>query len=156
MFELAKYYEEYWKSRPQLHRRGFVRESFSLKPIPVKIDIENLKNTFVNEFTSSKEVMGHFLPKSILKDLENIVKNKKKFDSDLWSEVVFNYAAAYKNLKREPDKYLLLDSLKTLWIGRFISYAIETKNMDINEAENVLQKQAEVFEEKFNYLRSIY
>jgi hypothetical protein len=28
--------------------------------------------------------------------------------------------------------------------------------MDIHEAEIVIQKQAEVFEEKFNYLRSIY
>ena len=28
--------------------------------------------------------------------------------------------------------------------------------MDINEAETVIQKQAEVFEEKINYLISIY
>lgn len=156
MFELAKYYEDYWKSRPQLHRRGFVRESFSSKPIPVKINLENLKKTFKNEFKSSKEVMGHFLPKDIIQCLEDIINNKKSFDPELWAEIVYNFAADYKNLRREPDKYLLLDSLKTLWIGRFISYAIETKDMDINEAETVLQKQAEVFEEKFNYLRSIY
>jgi len=37
-----------------------------------------------------------------------------------------------------------------------VSYAEETKDMDINEAEKILQKQAEVFEAKFNYLRSIY
>jgi len=156
MFELAKYYEDYWKARPQLQRRGFYRECFSLKPIPVKINLKNLKSTFNNEFSSSKEVMTHFLPNDIINDLEKVVKNRKKFDSELWAEVVFNYAAAYKNLKREPDKYLLLDSLKTLWIGRFISYAIETKDMDITEAETILQKQAEVFEEKFDYLRSIY
>ena len=28
--------------------------------------------------------------------------------------------------------------------------------MDINEAEMVLQKQAEIFEEKLNYLTSLY
>ena len=100
--------------------------------------------------------MRHFLPSEILTDLENIVKNDGTFDSDLWVEVVYNYAAAYKHTEREPDKYLLLDSLKTLWIGRFVSYCIETEDMDVNEAETVLQKQAEVFEEKFNYLASIY
>jgi len=156
MFELAKYYEDYWKSRPQLHKRGFVRESFSSKPIPVKINLENLKKTFKNEFKSSKEIMGHFLPNDIIGCLEEISNNKKPFDPELWAEIVYNFAAVYKNLKREPEKYLLLDSLKTLWIGRFISYAVETKDMDINEAETVLQKQAEVFEGKFNYLRSIY
>jgi hypothetical protein len=54
------------------------------------------------------------------------------------------------------NKYLLLDTLKTLWIGRFVSYAIEVKDMDINEAEIVIQKQGELFEEKLDYLRSIY
>ncbi len=156
MFELAKYYEDYWKSRPQLYKRGFVRESFSSKPIPVKINLENLKKTFKNEFKSSKEIMGHFLPNDIIGCLEEVATNKKPFDSELWAEIVYNFAAVYKSLKRDPEKYLLLDSLKTLWIGRFISYAIETKDMDINEAETVLQKQAEVFEGKFNYLRSIY
>jgi hypothetical protein len=28
--------------------------------------------------------------------------------------------------------------------------------MDMNEAENVIQRQAEIFEDKFEYLRSIY
>lgn len=156
MFELAKYYEDYWKARPHLHRRGFIRECFSQKPIPVLIDLDNLKKSFSKEFKTKKEVMQHFLPADIMKDLESVYKNNRTFDPELWAEVVYNYAAAYKELKREPDKYLLLDSLKTLWIGRFISYAIETNNMEINEAEAVLQKQAEVFEEKFDYLRSIY
>ena len=100
--------------------------------------------------------MKQFLPGDIIADLENIVKNNENFDSELWTEIVYNYAADYKNFESESDRYLLLDSLKTLWIGRFVSYAIEVKDMDINEAEHVIQKQAEVFEEKFDYLRSIY
>jgi hypothetical protein len=156
MFELTKYYEDYWKSKPQLHRRGFYRECFSQKPIPVNIDIVKLKKTFHEEFESSKKIIKHFLPSGILKDIEKIVENRKSFDHDLWAEIVYNYAAAYKKLKNDADKFLLLDSLKTLWIGRLVSYGIETKDMDINEAEIILQKQAEVFEEKFNYLRSIY
>jgi len=156
MFELAKYYEDYWKSRQQLHRKGFYRECFSQKPIPVKINVENLKKAFYDEFETSKKIIKQFLPSEILADLEKIVKNRKTFDSDLWVEIVYNYVAAYKNIKNEPDRFLLLDSLKTLWIGRFVSYVIETKDMEINEAEIILQKQAEVFEQKFDYLRSIY
>jgi hypothetical protein len=91
-----------------------------------------------------------------MKDLDKIVTNNENFDSEIWAEVVYNYAAAWKNLERDSDKYLLLDSLKTLWIGRFVSYTTEVKNMDINEAEIVIQKQAEIFEDKFDYLKSIY
>ncbi|GAJ17740.1 unnamed protein product, partial [marine sediment metagenome] len=68
----------------------------------------------------------------------------------------FNHAAAYKNIKDEKDKYSVLDSLKTLWIGRFVSYSTEVDGMDINEAEKIIQKQARIFEEKFEYLRSVY
>ena len=157
MFQAASYYEDYWKSRGcKSFRSKFYRECFSQNPIPVKMDIESLKKSFKDEFSSSKDIMKHYLSESIISDLENIVKNNGEFDTEIWAEIVYNYAAAYKKTEREPDKYLLLDSLKTLWIGRFVSYAIETKDMNINEAETVIQKQAEVFEEKINYLISIY
>jgi glycosyltransferase involved in cell wall biosynthesis len=157
MFEIASYYENHWKNKTYAHFRSkFHRECFSQKPIPVNIDIENMQKSFKNEFVSSKDFMASYLPKEIMDDLENIVKKDAPFDSELWAEVVYNYAAFYKMAKRETDKYFLLDSLKTLWIGRFVSYAKETNDMDINESEKILQKQAEVFEQKFDYLRSIY
>ena len=156
MFELAEYYEDYWKNKEREEHKGFYRESFSQKPIPVKANIPKLKKTFKSEFESSKNIIKQFLPEEIVADLGDIAKKIEKFDSELWSEIVYNYAAAYKNIKSESEKHLLLDSLKTLWIGRFVSYAIDAKDMDLNEAERAIQKQAEIFEEKIDYLRSIY
>ena len=52
--------------------------------------------------------------------------------------------------------YSLLDSLKTLWIGRFVSYARHVEHMDMNGAEKVIQDQAKVFENQFEYLKNIY
>jgi glycosyltransferase involved in cell wall biosynthesis len=156
MFELANYYESYLKNRAYVKHNMFYRECFIQKPIPVKIDIKSLKKSFIDEFTHSKEKMRRVLPDGIIVDLENVVANGGSFDSEIWTEIVYNYAAAYKQAEKDQDKYDLLNSLKTLWIGRFASYAIEVKDMDINEAEVVIQKQAEIFEEKFNYLRSIY
>lgn len=156
MFELTKYYEEYWKDRPNCFRTKFYRECFSQKPIPVKVNIPEMKKTFKQEFESTKNTMRQFLPDSINNELESIVKKDGKFDSDLWIEIVYNYAAAWKHIGSDSEKYLLLDTLKTLWIGRFVSFAKQVRDMDINEAEIVIQKQAELFEEKIDYLRSIY
>jgi hypothetical protein len=156
MFELAKYYEDYWKSKPIRWRAKYYRESFSHKPIPVRVHIPKMKNTFQTEFASLKNIMNRYLPESIITELEKLVTNKGTFDSELWAEIVYNYAAAWKSAKSDSDKSHLLETLKTLWIGRFITYANEVKDMDINEAEVVIQKQAEIFEEKFDYLRSIY
>ena len=156
MFELAEYYESYWRTKEHEYEKRVYRECFSQKPIPVKINLSQLKKSFKSEFKKSKKLIGKILPKEIISDLEKITKNTGKFDPELWAEIVYNYAATYKNFKREEDKYKLLDTLKTLWIGRFVNYAIKAKNMDINEAEQLIQKQAEIFEEKIDYLRSIY
>jgi len=158
MFEIAKYYENYWKDRvcSQFRSKQY-RECFSQKPIPVLIDIDGLQKSFQKEFSTSKDIMKHFLPEPIIQTLEkNILQNGEPLQSDLWAKIVYHYAAAYKKTNRDPDKYLLLDSLKTLWIGRFVSYAQQTKDMDINQAEKILQEQAVVFENNFDYLRSIY
>lgn len=156
MFDLAEYYEDFWKSYPPRFRTKNYRECFSQNPIPVRLDIENMEKSFQTKFNSSKNVIKQFLPKSIIYDIEKIITKKEKFDSELWAEVVYNYAASWKNARKVRKKYLLLDTLNNLWIGRFVSYAREVENMDINQAEKVIQKQAEIFEEKIDYLRSIY
>ena len=156
MFNLAKYYKEHWKSKPPMWHAKYNRECFSQKPIPVRVNIPKMKQSFETEFASSKKIMSYYLPEDIISELENIVTNNANFDSEIWIKIVYNYAAAWKHLESDSDKYLLLDSLKTLWIGRFVSYATEVKEMDINEAEVVIQKQAGLFEEKFDYLKSIY
>jgi len=156
MFSLAQYYEDYWKSHPSRFRTKYYRECFSQNPIPVKISIPDMEKSFQSEFKSSKNIMKQFLPESIINDLEKVVNKKEEFDCELWAEIVYNYAASWKNISNNEDKDLLLNSLKTLWIGRFVTYAKNVENMDINQAEKVIQKQAEIFEQKFDYLRSIY
>lgn len=89
--------------------------------------------------------------------IENFLLNFQK------SNTISSYKSHLTNffnfLGMEPDSYF--DETKTLDdytndVKRFASYAQETKDMDINEAERVIQEQAEIFEKCFNYLRSIY
>jgi glycosyltransferase involved in cell wall biosynthesis len=155
MFTLAKYYEHYWKNKACVPQKTHYRECFSQKPIPVKIDIANLITSFQKEYEEKKPIISSILSEDMILEINKIVTDPESFDSEIWAEVVYNFAAAYKNAA-EDQKLQLLDSLKPLWLGRFVSYALETHDMDINQAETVLQKQAEVFEEKFNYLLSIY
>lgn len=96
------------------------------------------------------------LPSEMSNRLKSIVNNDEQFDAKLWAKIVYHFAASYKNLRKSIDKERLIDALKTLWIGRFTSYAMETTDMDINEAEHVIQKQASVFEEQFDYLKFIF
>ena len=103
---------------------------------------------------NTKDILRFFVSIShnqFYKERENI-----KYDAEVWTETVYNFADAYKRLKSQSDKNNLINVLKNLWVGRFVSYAIKTKDMDINEAKMVIKRQAEVFEGKLNYLRAIY
>ncbi len=156
MFELAKYYEHYWRKKPSRWKPKHHRECFSQHPIPVNINIEEMNKSFQQEFISNKELMKNYLSDTTIALVDQVINDGGKFDANLWAQIVFQYASSYKKLANEADKYTLLDTLKTLWLGRFVSYAYQVKDMNINEAEIILQKQSEIFEEQFEYLKSIY
>jgi len=156
MFDLAKHYESFWRNNAtrasKMESRGF----YGQKPIPVRVDINKMKEYFEKEYISHKIRIEHILPDDLLNKIAGITKNVEKLDAETWAEVVYNFAAYYKKLENENERYTTIDTLKSIWLGRFLSYAIETKNMEWNEAEEVIQKQARIFEEKLNYFLDIY
>ncbi|OYT29159.1 glycosyl transferase family 2 [Thermoplasmatales archaeon ex4572_165] len=156
MFELARYYQDYWSKRPSRWASKYHRVSFSQKPIPVQINIDDMDRSFRNDYVSVKESMHNFIPSEIAYEIDGIVNNDNDFNAELWAKIVFHYASAYKNSHDESKIYTLLDSLKTLWIGRFVSYARQVEQMDVNESEKIIQAQAEIFEKEFEYLKNIY
>jgi hypothetical protein len=156
MFDLARYYENYWMSRPRKWTLNYHRESFSKKPIPVQINIDEMEQSFHNGYFSIRENLNRFIPDEITSELDGIVNNGNDFQAELWVRIVYHFVTAYKYINDESGIYSLLDALKILWIGRFVTYARTVQDMDINEAEKVIQAQAEVFEKEFEYLKSIF
>jgi hypothetical protein len=156
MFELAKYYESYWRKKPSRWKPKHHRECFSQHPIPVNINIEEMNKSFQQEFISNKEYMKKYLPEDLIANVDHVINNGEEFSAKLWANIVYQYASSFKTLETDADKYTLLDTLKTLWLGRFVSYAHQVDEMDINGAEIIIQKQAEIFEEQFEYLKEIY
>ncbi len=156
MFELAKYYETFWRNKDRNTYKIEHRECFAQKPIPVTVDVDKLKQSFKKEFTSSKRAIKHFFPERMMDRFDDVAKKIERFDAEIWAEIVYTLAASYKNIKKKSEKYIILDTLKTMWLGRFVSYVMETQDMNLNEAEAVIQNQARIFEEKFDYFLSIY
>ena len=149
MFELAEYYEHFWRNNVKPVHPINHSDYFTQKPIPVTIDLEKMKKTFKREYITIRQQLKEYLPRDLIKELEPLGKKIEDFTMDLWAESVYHFASSYKKVRKKREKYVLLDTLKTLWFGRFTSFVIETEDMDLNSAEKIIQQQAQIFEKKF-------
>jgi hypothetical protein len=75
-------------------------------------------------------------------------------DDDLWTRVVFEFAAAYRNnpMMRSP----LLQSLAPLYLGRVASFVIDTEKLVAREVEEKIEHLCLSFERQKPYLLALW
>ncbi|MBS3772957.1 MAG: glycosyl transferase family 2 [Candidatus Thermoplasmatota archaeon] len=148
MFEMAGFYQDVWRSRCNDGGHHGHKEFFTQNPVPVNLDLEKLTRSFRQEFTEHRDDLHRFLPASHVDRLHGCVDDLDRFDAELWAHSVYSLATAYR--QADPsEKKTIIEVMKTLWFGRFVSYAHETADMDMDDAEAVIQHQARVFDDTF-------
>lgn len=161
LFDLMERHEEYWRNiKHTLTIRSKENgQYYGQKPLPVKVDVIKLMEHFQEGFENHKDLLKSSLPKDIFERISIIRAQNHQtvsFDPEMWAKVVYHMAAAHKRAKTAEDKSRVLDAFCGLWMGRFNSFVIETKDMDNGEGENVIIRQAEAFEALRPYLEKIY
>ncbi len=149
MFKMADFYQDVWRNRCNDGSHHGHKEFFTQNPVPVNLDLQKLTRSFRQEFPERREYMRQVMPAALVNRLAETVEDLDRFDAELWAESVYTLATAYKRADVTSQKETILDVMKTLWFGRFVSYAHETADMDMDEAESVIQHQARVFDDLF-------
>jgi glycosyltransferase involved in cell wall biosynthesis len=157
LFFLMGKYEKKWRmvngSQP-VKIVSRVSEEAKLEPLSVS------QSKLMAEF---EEGFSHFdsLYRQILEP-ENYTALKRKakklkdkgtvdFPSDLWARIVYDFAFLYQTWNRNRRR--LVDILTPLYFGRTASYCQEVGDLSDDRAEEVVEKQANIFEERKAYLR---
>jgi hypothetical protein len=73
-----------------------------------------------------------------------------EFDAVLWSKILYDFAYIYQQWQR--NKRRLVDIITPLYFGRVKSYCQQVMSLTSDEAEQVVQDQARIFEENKSYL----
>ncbi len=150
MFDLAIYYEKYWKEGantahiPRSRRQG---KYYGQMPVPVKINLERNLELFKDGFKEYKEVFKNNLENKIFESVESVVKKGELMSSNLWTKIVYSLFNIYKNIEQK-NKVEILDALRVMWMGRFSSYVIETKDMIYDDAMEIIEEQTRIFEKE--------
>jgi len=118
-------------------------------PKEVVMDISGYINNFKSGYEEIVKEKNFFLPAEITSSLDKISKNYSvkdfNFSIDLWAQIV-NHGLNYYEQKRDR-KGDILEILRILWQGRLASFAIETKDLNMEQSEEVIQNQVETFKE---------
>lgn len=156
MLDLMMYYEDVWKNEYIPRRVRRVKAKYhGQKPTPVAVDIGKVDKMFKQGYKDFETIISASMANDVFKELEKAAqKDPVDITPDLWARIVYNMAAAYK--RNGEKRTNILDALRILWMGRFASYVNDTKDMDTNDAEREIERQAEIFEQERDYLKSIY
>ena len=156
ILDLMMYYEEVWKNEYVYRRISRVKAKYhGQKPTPITVDIGKVDKMFKQGYKDFKNLIAASIANDVFEELGK-ASQKEPVDipPELWAKIVYSMAAAYK--KNKAERIHILDALRILWLGRFTSYVNDTKDMNTEEAEREIERQAQIFEQERDYLISIY
>ncbi len=116
-------------------------------PPPVKVNKETLFQKFQDGFNTCSHIWEKILQKETVNKLQEIRKmNKDQFDfpTNLWINVLIDFAVAYRDKLWVEDE--LLDSLIPIYLGKTLSYVKKTERMSIRDSEEFIEEECIQFE----------
>jgi glycosyltransferase involved in cell wall biosynthesis len=127
------------------------------EPDPIEVNLERLVKEYRTGFRQFKGFYKDiFCPECYteLKACASKAKTKFIMPDKTWVMVLYETAATFHRWK--DNRTQLVNLVTPLYLGRVASFINQTKKMSSAEAEQVVEEQAQVFEEYKDYLMQIW
>jgi len=128
-----------------------------MEPDPIAVNLERLVHEYRVGFRQFKALYEEiFCPECFRELRECAVKGKTKFvlPERTWVKILYETAATFHRWK--DNRTQLVNLVTPLYLGRVASFINQTKKMSSAEAEEVVEQQAQVFEEEKDYLIQVW
>jgi len=153
LFVLMENNETWWKSiRGSRTIPTFGLDTFK-EPEPIKVNLDALVSEYKEGFKHFKGLYRDiFCPDcfEVLKQCATKAKTKFIMPVSTWVYVLYETAATFH--RWTENRTQLVNLVTPLYLGRVASFINETKKMSSSEAEEVVEEQAQIFEDKKGYL----
>jgi hypothetical protein len=157
MFSLIRTYESNWIQIRKSEPVSSVGAPFAHEPEPVPVNLNALIERFREGASALMPLWSRILPKEVLQQIMQIKDSKApalSFPAEVWVKCVYAFAVAYNKSGMEPDE--VVDALTPLYFGRTAGFVRETEKMNSKEAEDVIERLAELFEQEKPYLITLW
>jgi hypothetical protein len=157
LFSLMELYESYWRKvegSDPLETFGF---EGTLEPEPVNVNLELLIELFKTGYQQFSPLWKEILSKE---SFDQITKTNQMDSSqfylptDAWAKILYELAATFHFWTVNRNK--LLDMMTPLYFARVASFVRQSWEMSSQEAETLVEEQAQKFEEQKDYLVQVW
>jgi glycosyltransferase involved in cell wall biosynthesis len=127
------------------------------EPAPIEINLERLVKEYKTGFRHFKGLYKNIFCEECYAELKKCAgKAKTKFIMPVqtWVMVLYELAGTFHQWK--DNRTQLVNLVTPLYLGRVASFINQTKKMNSTQAEEVVERQAEVFEQYKDYLIQVW
>jgi len=157
VFYLMELYEPFWMdvmgSTP-LETSG--KTGFT-EPEPVRVNLDAMLENFKIGYQQFGALWKDIFSQECFQEIEKASQIEKSdffFPIDVWVKVLYEIAATFHAWKKNRNK--LIDVMVPLYYARVASFVNMSKDMNSEEAENLVEEQAQYFEEHKDYLIEVW
>ncbi len=121
----------------------------------IDFDYKKIEKKIIFEFKDNYKTIKPYINKEICFCVEQIFLKEKslKIDKELWSKLVYELFYIYQENKNRGE---VIKLLRTFYFARVISFVKEVSEKSQNQAEKIIQVQAQQFFRSKKYLLSLF
>jgi len=157
LFVLMEQHEAEWKAvKGSRTVPTFGLQEFK-EPEPIKVNLDRLVTEFKTGFRQFRGLYQDIFCPDCFEELRRCAgKAKTKFIMPVstWIQVLYETAATFHHWTHNRTQ--LVNLVTPLYLGRVASFINQTKTMNSFQAEEVVEEQAQVFEDHKGYLIEIW
>ena len=157
LFVLMEQHEAEWKTIKGSRSVPIFGLQKFMEPEPIKVDLGRLITEYKTGFRQFRGLYQDiFCPECYeqLKRCSRMSKTKFVMPVTTWVHVLYETAATFHWWTHNRTQ--LVNLVTPLYLGRVASFINRTKNMSLSEAEEVVEEQAQVFEDYKDYLIQVW
>jgi glycosyltransferase involved in cell wall biosynthesis len=155
IFSLMDIYKDKWfevkGSRPTAIF-GFESE---FAPKPINVDVDNLITKFREGAKTYMPIWEQVLSEENYQKINEVSKMEDthfELPIELWIKSLYDFAAAYTKQTNGLSAADIIEALVPIYYALIASFVRQTQNLDLHQAEEVINHQCTVFEKLKTYL----
>ncbi len=153
LFVLMEENEDAWKAVKGSRSVPMYGLTEFMEPEPIQVNLDRLVTEYKTGFRQFKGLYKDIFCADCYEELKKCAaKSKTKFimPDNTWVMVLYETAATFHQWTYNRTQ--LVNLVTPLYLGRVASFINQTKKMSSSQAEEVVEKQAQVFEDYKDYL----